>query len=91
MDPPLGMALPCDSACRSAVLARAPIFVQTGQMHGRQPTIALVGAAVVVVINAVLAIAKFADGAWVQGSLWAASSLVFAIAYGSSLMPRRRT
>jgi hypothetical protein len=60
-------------------------------MQGRQPTIALVLAAVVVVINAVLAIANFADGAWVQGSLWAASSLVFAIAYGSALTHRRRT
>jgi hypothetical protein len=60
-------------------------------MQDRQPTIALVLAAVVVVINAVLAIAKFADGAWVQGSLWAASSLCFAVGFGWSLTHPRRT
>jgi hypothetical protein len=47
-------------------------------------------AAVFVAASAVLAIAQFADGAWIQGALWTASSVFVAVAYGSTLTHWRR-
>ena len=53
--------------------------------------VGLLCAVLFVALSTTLAIVHFTDGAWVQGSLWAASSLFFAVAYGSSLLHWRRS
>jgi len=53
-------------------------------------TVGFACAAVFVVLSGGLAIVKFSDGAWVQGALWTVSTVIVAVAYGSSLTHRRR-
>jgi hypothetical protein len=80
----------CSVRLDGAAVLALPESPYTRLVLSRRQKIGLLAVAVSVVLAAALSVAQFAEGHWVQGTVWAVWVVAFTLAYGITVVRVKR-